>query len=112
MKIFLWLPGGEIIPGKPSGQEQNQAGKVNPAKLLVIVLDLKRERALKKICTLKAERADTGNAASPDRPACCGAEGLCLFQRQVLFCCGMATCPEEKRSESQLVRATLNTKKR
>ena len=102
MKIFLWLPGGEIIPGKPFGQEQNQAGKVNPVKLLVIILDLKRESALKKICTLKAERMEAENIASPDRPACGGAEGLCLFQRQVLFCCGMATRPAGERSGNQL----------
>ena len=102
MKIFLWLPGGEIIPGKPSGQEQNQAGKVNSVKLLVIVLDLKRESALKKICTLKAERMEAENIASPDRTACCGAKGLCLFQRQVLFRCGMATCPVGERSGNQL----------
>ena len=102
MKIFLWLPGGEIIPGKSSGQEQNQAGKVNPVKLLVIVLDLKREGALKKICTLKAERADTGNADSSGCPACGRGAGLCLFQRQVLFRCGMETCPVGERSGNQL----------
>ena len=102
MKIFLWLPGGEIIPGKSSGQEQNQAGKVNLVKLLVIVLDLKRESALKKICTLKAERMEAENTASSSCPASGSAEGLCLFQRQVLFRCGMETCPVGERSGNQL----------
>jgi len=102
VKIFLWLPGGEIIPGKPSGQEQTQAGNVNSVKLLVIVLDFKRSSALKKICTLKAERMEAENTASSSCPACGSAEGLCLFQRQVLFRCGMATCPAGKRAGNQL----------
>jgi len=102
VKIFLWLPGGEIIPGKPSGQEQTQAGNVNSAKLLVIILVFKRSGALKKICTLKAERMEAENTASSSRPACGSAEGLCLFQRQVLFRCGMATCPAGKRAGNQL----------
>ena len=102
MKIFLWLPEGKIIPGKPPGQKRTQAGNVNSVKLLVIILDFKRSGALKKICTLKAERMEAENTASSSYPASGSAEGLCLFQRQVLFRCGMETCPVGERSGNQL----------